>query len=116
MFGVGLCSQSGLCVCRVMPGLGWAVEASVWHEVSGVAQIRDAVMLLGGCGGGLAEAEDKPAQTKAKLRPEGRSRAPSHLREWSLCAGELLSALGLYFYSTLKFTYTHFFCVCVAKF
>lgn len=40
-----------------------------------------------GCGGGFGRAEDKQAQTEARLRPEGRTRAKGQLREWSLYAG-----------------------------
>lgn len=40
-----------------------------------------------GCSGGLAGPGDKQAPTEARLRPEGRTRAKSQLREWSLCVG-----------------------------
>lgn len=50
-----------------------------------------------GCSGGLAGLGDKQAPTEARLRPEGRTRAKSQLREWSLCVGYQLcrpAALG----------------------
>lgn len=40
-----------------------------------------------GCSGGLAGPGDKQAPTEARLRPEGRTRAKSQRREWSLCVG-----------------------------
>lgn len=47
MFGVSLSSQLGQCACRVMPGFGWAVGVCTWQSAERVAQIRDAMMLLG---------------------------------------------------------------------
>lgn len=47
MFGVSLPSQLGQCACQVMPGFGWAVGVCTWQSAARVAQIRDAVMLLG---------------------------------------------------------------------
>ncbi|KAK5868324.1 hypothetical protein PBY51_009351 [Eleginops maclovinus] len=55
----------------------------------GTAQkIIDAAMLLWDVVEVFGRVGDKPAQTKARLRPEGRTRALSQLREWSLCVAE----------------------------
>lgn len=78
MFGVSLSSQLGQCACWVMPGFGWAVGVCTWQSTERVAQIRDAMMLLGD----VVEvwlSQGQVAQTKAKLRPEGRTGAESQL-------------------------------------